>query len=214
MENVRTTASDGTPLAGRMRLPTGPPAGAALLLHPHPAFGGHMDVWLLPAIAARLAADGWAVLRIDFRGVGASGGRQTGGAEEHRDAEGALAWLADRVPGVPTSVIGWSFGAMVGLRLGTRVDAWVGIGPPTRAVPEVPLAGPLVPDELPPDRTVVVGEHDQFFPPATTAVLRPHRTVVLPGADHFLFDVDPVVAAVVAHALAEALARGGAGVRP
>jgi uncharacterized protein len=203
---VRLRASDGVPLEGRLRRPAGRPRGAALLLHPHPAFGGHMDVWLLPVLAARLAEDGWVALRVNLRGVEGSGGRPTGGAQEHLDAQGALAWLAARVPDVPTAVVGWSFGAMVGLRLGAAVDRWVGIGPPTRRTAEVPLVGPLLPERPPPHRTVVVGEHDQFFPPSTAGVLRPHRLVVLPGADHFLFDLDHVVADVVADELAGARA--------
>lgn len=210
--NARVRAADGTPIEGRLRLPDREPAGAALLLHPHPAFGGTMDVWLLPSIGRRLAEDGWAVLRINFRGVGGSGGSRSNGRSEHLDAEGALTWLRTRLPGVPAAVVGWSFGAMIGLRLGVAVDAWVGIAPPTRPVAEVVLEGPLVPDELPPHRTVVVGEHDQFYPPATAGVLRPDRLDVVAGGDHFLFDRDPEVAELVAAALAPLLrARGHVG---
>lgn len=204
--NAWVTAGDGVPLEGRLREPVGAVRGVAVLLHPHPAFGGTMDVWLLPTIAERLAADGWATLRINFRGVGGSGGSQTGGRSEHHDARGALTSLVQRWPGVPRAVAGWSFGAMIGLRLGTAVDRWVGVAPPTRRVDAVPLEGPLVPDVLPAHRTVVVGEHDQFFPPATVDVLTPHATVVVAGADHFLFDRDPEVAQHVAAALAPALA--------
>ncbi|CAN5202063.1 alpha/beta hydrolase [soil metagenome] len=200
--NAPTTATDGIVLEGRLRRPAGTPAGVALLLPPHPAFGGTMDVWMLPAIAERLAVDGWASLRINFRGVAGSGGAQTGGVEEERDAAGALAWLVQEWPGLPTAVVGWSFGAMIGLRLGPDVDHWVGIGPPTRRVEAVPLAGPLVPSSLPPRRTVIVGEHDQFFGPDTVEVLDPHQVVIVEGADHFMFDRDPEIAALVAGALA------------
>lgn len=204
--NVLTASSDGIPLEGSLREPRASPVGVALLLHPHPAFGGTMDVWLLPTIAHRLAADGWVVLRINFRGVGGSGGQQTGGRREHADAEGALAWLTDRWPVLPSAVVGWSFGAMIGLRLGSAVDHWVGIAPPTRHVAEVPLEGPIVPDLLPPQRTVIVGAHDQFFPPDTIPLLHPHATHVLADADHFLFDRDPEVAELVAAALRPASA--------
>lgn len=203
--NVLASSSDGIRLEGRLREPAGTPRGVALLLHPHPAFGGTMDVWLLPAIAERLAADGWATLRLNFRGVGGSGGAQTGGRAEELDARAGLDWLVRGWPGAPTAVVGWSFGAMIGLRLGTAVDRWVGIAPPTRTVDEVPLVGAIVPAVLPPHRTVIVGAHDQFFPPDTVGVLRPDDIVVLPDADHFLFDLDPVVAEAVAAALAPAL---------
>lgn len=199
--NAPTAATDGIPLEGRARLPDGQAVGAALLLHPHPAFGGHMDVWLLPTIAQRLADASWATLRINFRGVEGSGGHSSGGLHESRDAAGGVAWLRAHVPEVPIAVVGWSFGAMVGLRLGTTVAAWVGIGTPTRHVDEVPLTGPLVPEVLPPRRTAIVGEHDQFFPPDTLDVLSPHHTVVVASADHFMFDADEVVARHVVAAL-------------
>ncbi len=204
--NVQTTASDGTVLQCRLRPAVGTPRGTVLLLHPHPAFGGHMDVWLLPTIAARLAEDGWASLRLNFRGVEGSTGTQTGGVSEHLDAQAGHQLLVDTVPDVPRAVVGWSFGAMVGLRLGRRVDAFVGIGTPTRHLAEVPLAGPLVPDELPRHRTVVVGEHDQFFPPDSVDVLSPDVVVQVPDADHFMFDLDHAVAQLVADALRPALA--------
>lgn len=201
--NAPVLAADGIPLEARVRLPDGEPRGGVLLLHPHPAFGGHMDVWLLPTIADRLAVDGWAVLRVNFRGVEGSGGAQTGGVEEHLDAEGALAHLDGLVPGRPLAVAGWSFGAMVGLRLGDRVDRWVGISAPTRPLPAVPLEGPLVPDVLPPSRVAITGAADQFFPAEGLTALSPDRTVVVPGADHFWFDLDHVVADLVADALAD-----------
>lgn len=192
--NVLTSATDGTVLQGRLSQPGTAPVGAALILHPHPAFGGHMDVWLLPQIAERLRGEGWMSLRINFRGVEGSQGTQTGGRKEHLDALGALEWLRMQAQDLPLAVVGWSFGAMIGLRLGQAVDGWIGIGPPTRHVDEVPLQGALVPDDLPPLRRVIVGEHDQFFPPDTTSVLRPDRTIVVPGADHFMFDRDLEVA--------------------
>ncbi|WP_370325587.1 alpha/beta hydrolase [Euzebya sp.] len=211
MKNARVPVADGVVLEAKLRLPDGAhaaaPVGAALLLHPHPSFGGHMDVWLLPTIAARLAADGWASSRINFRGVEGSTGTQTGGREEHLDAEAALGHLRDAVGDVPLAVVGWSFGAMIGLRLGRAVERWVGIGTPTRPTPDVPLAGELVPDDLPPHRTAIVGEHDQFFAPDTVDVLDPHHVVIVPGADHFMFDRDVEVADHVAAALGDPAGR-------
>ena len=193
--------ADGVSLQARHRRPDTPPVGAALLCHPHPAFGGHMDVWLLPAIAAALSEAGWASLRLNFRGVEGSQGTQTGGLLEHLDAEAGIAHLRAAHPDVPMAAVGWSFGAMVALRLGTSIDAWVGIAPPTRTLDDAPLLGPLVPEVLPPRRHVVVGEHDQFFPPDTVPILRPDEVTVLPDTDHFFFDRDQDVAAAVLHAL-------------
>ena len=199
------TASDQTILSGVLRSPVGTPVGSAVLLHPHPAHGGDRDVWLLPIIGAALAAAGWAVMRLNFRGVGDSGGQQTSGLDEHLDAEAAVDWMRTTYPEVAqTAAVGWSFGAGIGLRLGTRIDHWVGIAPPTRHLEGLALHGDLVPEVLPPRRSVIVGSHDQFFPPDTVSVLSPDRVVVLQDADHFLFDRDPEVAGHVVELLGEA----------
>lgn len=204
---VQMTASDGTNLSGVLRSPVGTTRGAAVLLHPHPAHGGDRDVWLLPSVGHTLAAAGWAVLRLNFRGVGDSGGDQTAGLFEHLDAEAAIDWLRSNVPDAPrVAAVGWSFGATIGLRLGRQIDDWVGIAPPTRQVDGVVIHGDLVPEVLPPRRCVVVGSHDQFYPPDTVEVLAPHHVVVIPDADHFLFDRDPEVAGRVLALLADASA--------
>ncbi|WP_341252865.1 hypothetical protein [Euzebya pacifica] len=205
--DVFVVTADDVSLQARHRRPTGPSKGAVLLCHPHPAFGGHMDVWLLPAIASALSAAGWASLRLNFRGVEGSAGTQTGGLLEHLDAEAGLAHLRAAHPGVPLAAVGWSFGAMIALRLGTSIDTWVGVAPPTRALDDAPLLGPLVPETLPPRRHVVVGAHDQFFPPDTVHILHPDEVTVLPDTDHFFFDRDQDVAAAVLHALSPRTSR-------
>lgn len=202
VSNIEATTSDGVILEGKLRLPDATPHGGVVLAHPHPDFGGTMDVWLLPRIAERLAADGWAVLRLNFRGVGRSQGRRSGGELEHLDLEAGVVHLRQVIaPTAPIVAVGWSFGAMIALRLGPTVAGWVGIAPPTREIVEVPLRGPVVPSVLPPHRTVIVGEHDQFFPPSTVDVLRPDAVVVVADTDHFFFDRDPEVAEHVAAAL-------------
>ncbi len=196
-------------LAGRLRLPAASPIGGAVLSHPHPAFGGNMDVWLLPHLAATLADRGWATLRYDVRGVGASapGPGSWDGAHEQRDLGGAVARIRrDVPPGARLALIGWSFGALLGLLHGPHdpaVTDWVGIGPPTRPLDGVPMA---IPDlaavrSWPARRTVIVGTLDQFFPAADAALLAPHAVHVIEGADHFLFDRDDEIAALVAESL-------------
>jgi uncharacterized protein len=209
-------------LSGRLRRPDGAPRGVAVLSHPHPAFGGNMDVWLLPRLAERLAAAGWLALRYDVRGVGASqpGPGRWDGATEHLDLAGAIdravaevappAGAVSPAPGdaaaLPLVVIGWSFGALLGLLHGPgdpRVGGWIGIAPPTRPVDGVAMAlpDPARTAAWPATRTVVVGSHDQHFPPATVDVLAPHAVHVVPDADHFLFDRDDEVADLVLAAL-------------
>lgn len=192
-------------LRGRLRVPSEPARGGVVLCHPHPAYGGHMDVWLLPTIAERLEQHGWASLRFDFRSAGSSA--PTDGHAETGDLAGAIDLLMEAVPGFDrATVVGWSFGALVGLLHGPRdprVEAWIGIGAPTRVVPQAPMAPP--PEDLDrwgARRTVIVGEHDDFYPPDTVHVLHPDAVHIVPGADHFLFDRDAEVADLVVEALA------------
>jgi uncharacterized protein len=187
-------------LSGRLRLPADKGvAGAAVLCHPHPAYGGNMDVWLLPSIAERLAAANWAALRFDFRSADE--------AEATDDLAAAVAYVRERAPEADRlALVGWSFGALIAMLYGPTdpaVTDWVGIGAPTRVVPDVNMPPP--PDHLDrweARRTVIVGEHDQFYPPDTTDVLAPHRVIVVPGTDHFFIGRDREVADLVAEALA------------
>ena len=185
-------ARDGRPVSGHLRVPSAPAVGAAVVCHPHPHFGGNSDVWLLPAIQERLAAAGWAALRFDFR-------RDVGdGTPAAEDLAGAVDVVAGNGP---VALVGWSFGALIGLLYGPsdrRVTHWVGIAPPTGPLPHLPMAPiPAGIKTWAARRTVILGEHEQFFADAGPAW--PHATVVIPGADHFFFDRDDEVAdAVVA----------------
>jgi alpha/beta superfamily hydrolase len=163
-----------------------------------------MDVWLLPAIAERLAEHGWASLRFNFRTVGRA--EPTDGRAECADLEAALDVLAARLPEVSRlAVVGWSFGALVGMLYGPqdpRITDWVGIGAPTRFADQAPMALPPADlDRWSVRKTVIVGEHDTFFPPSTVGVLHPDTVHIVPGADHFLFDRDDEVADLVVSAL-------------
>src|SRR5687768_358153 len=99
-----------------------------------------MDNWLLPALAAALADVGWASVRFNFRGTGASEGQYGGGFAEVADVAGAFSHLDAVLPRGEVSphrraLVGWSFGALVGLRYAASypLDDWVGIAPPAAA---------------------------------------------------------------------------------
>ena len=101
------------------------PVAAAVVCHPHPLGGGTMNNNVVYRAAKALGEAGVAVLRFNFRGVGASTGRHDGGAGEEEDALAALDVLAQRHPDLPLWMAGFSFGARVGLTVGAR-DARVG----------------------------------------------------------------------------------------
>jgi uncharacterized protein len=107
------------------------PFAAALICHPHPLGGGTMNNNVVYRVAKALGDAGVAVLRFNFRGVGASTGRHDGGEGEEEDAHDALDFLAQGHPNLPIWMAGFSFGARVGLTVGardSRVKKLLGIG--------------------------------------------------------------------------------------
>jgi len=110
-----------------------PGAPGVVVCHPHPAFGGRMDTPLVTALDDALARAGFSTVRFNFRGVGASGGRATGGRDEPEDVRAACAWL--REAGAPrVALAGYSFGAlmsMLAVASGEPAVACAAIGFPT-----------------------------------------------------------------------------------
>lgn len=94
------------------------PLFAALVLHPHPLYGGTMHNHATYQVAKAARQAGGASLRIQFRGVGLSEGKHGGGPGELADARAALLWLGGRFPSLPLFVSGMSFGSWIALRLG------------------------------------------------------------------------------------------------
>ncbi|HEX8293598.1 MAG TPA: alpha/beta fold hydrolase [Pyrinomonadaceae bacterium] len=115
------------------------PRAAALVLHPHPLHGGTMHNKVVFRAARGLEDAGAVTLRFNFRGVGHSTGEHTGArGGEQEDARVALDYLVEEYPGLPVFLAGFSFGARVGLEVGTydaRVGFLVGVGTPV-SIPE------------------------------------------------------------------------------
>jgi alpha/beta superfamily hydrolase len=128
---VRIPIADGFTLEGEAELVAGAPA--AVVCHPHPAFGGRMDVPLVVSLAESLRAAGWSTLRFNFRGLDGSEGTPTGGVIEHEDVAAAAAWM--RAQGAPrVALVGYSFGALMAARAiagGTAAVALAAVGFPT-----------------------------------------------------------------------------------
>jgi len=96
------------------------PALAGLLCHPHPLFGGTMHNKVVFQAAKSIDALGASVLRFNFRGAGLSDGAHDRGIGERDDVRAALQFLIGEFPGVPLLVAGFSFGSIVGLRVGCQ----------------------------------------------------------------------------------------------
>ena len=97
------------------------PRLAALVCHPHPLYGGTMHNKVVYRMARGLRRAGIAVLRFNFRGVGASEGEHAHSIGEVEDARAALAWLRARYPDAGYALAGFSFGSRVIMRLACSV---------------------------------------------------------------------------------------------
>jgi alpha/beta superfamily hydrolase len=137
---VRIPLEDGATLEAILDEPSGPAAGAVVVCHPHPAFGGRMDTPLIAALARGFVASGHAALRFHFRGIEGSDGVATGGLVEHDDVAAAHRWLVERGHR-RIAWVGYSLGALMALRAiagGPRPQAYVGVALPTGIIGEDP----------------------------------------------------------------------------
>jgi uncharacterized protein len=110
-----------------------PMRAGVVFAHPHPQYGGTMHTKVVYQGAKALARIGCAVLRFNFRGVGASEGTFDLGEGEKQDFAAALDYMAARFPGAHLWAAGFSFGSWVALEVGAvddRVTVLIGISPP------------------------------------------------------------------------------------
>jgi alpha/beta superfamily hydrolase len=178
-EEPLETISDGLRLEGRLRAGTG--ETVAVVLHPHPSYGGDMDNHVVMALCETLAGAGATTLRFNFRGAGRSEGAFEGGAGELNDALAAVALLREERPDAPLVVAGYSFGAAIAARLAADVApaALILVSPPVGMM-QLPALEPSMPALL------ISGTADHIAPAATLEPLASakHRVVGVPGVDH------------------------------
>lgn len=108
-------------------------APVAIILHPHPQFGGTMNNQIVYQLFYSFKERGFSVLRFNFRGVGRSHGTFDDGFGELSDAAAALDWLQTQNPDCSGSwIAGFSFGSWIGMQLLMRrpeVEGFVSIAP-------------------------------------------------------------------------------------
>ncbi|MCI0567962.1 MAG: alpha/beta fold hydrolase [Acidobacteria bacterium] len=173
-------------LEGILKLPASAIRAAALLCHPHPLYQGSMHSPVIFRAARALHRRSYATLRFNFRGVGRSAGSYDGGRGEKQDVLAALETLIRKVPNVPVTLLGYSFGSRVGFEAAgdVRVSRLIGIGVPLALGPIDFLMGigkPLL---------LIQGEQDPFAPlPDVQRLIRTlgssSRLILIPGADHY-----------------------------
>ena len=110
-------------------------APLAVMLHPHPLYGGTMNNKVVYNLHYCFKGMGFSVLRFNFRGVGRSEGTFDDGIGELSDAATALDFLQSKCPNAKDCwVAGFSFGAWVGMQLLMRrpeITGFVSASPPT-----------------------------------------------------------------------------------
>jgi alpha/beta superfamily hydrolase len=156
----------------------------AVLLHPHPHFGGNRFHPFIDALFHRLANVAVGAVRFDFSSADLSVAR--GEASAAIDA-GEARW-----PEVPALLVGYSFGAGVAAGVDDkRIAGWYLLAPPAEMLSHTTIGSDPRPKAL------VVPQNDQFSPPAAIAevVVGWETTTVttLPDNDHFLGAIQPIV---------------------
>lgn len=196
-------------LEGTLRIPDVAPRGIVVVAHPLPTHGGTMRNPLVASLARAIASRGFYALRFNFRGVGASGGVWTGGAQEWRDVADAVAHARMTFHDLPVGVAAYSFGALMTLRWlaeGGRADGIALVGVPLRSVSLDPQDIPPVPDGT----FIVAAERDQFGTAQELRRALPRaRIAEVTGVDHFFVGKRDEVGRLVADELVRTLASMG-----
>ena len=105
----------------------------ALILHPHPQYGGTMNNKVVVQIFQTFIENEFSVCRVNFRGVGKSDGDFDNGQGELADAAAALDWLErENFDNSQCWISGFSFGSLIAMQLLMRrpeVNRFIAISP-------------------------------------------------------------------------------------
>jgi len=169
--------------------------GGVICCHPHPQYGGDMDNGVVAAVAEAAFQEGFCTLRFNFRGVGGSEGSYGQGIGEQEDVRGAIHYLDSTGKGSnsPLILVGYSFGAWVGLPVACRderIRAFVAIAPPVEMYDFSFVKGYRK------QKLILAGSNDPYCPANRLKdwfeqLEEPKSLAILEGADHFLFDSLP-----------------------
>ena len=182
-------------LEGRYHISQKKNAPLALVLHPHPQFGGTMNNPVAFSLYQLFVDRGFSVLRFNFRGVGRSQGAFDGGIGELSDAATALDWLQSQHVEAPQCwIAGFSFGAWIGMQVLMRrpeIDGFISVAHPANMYDFSFLA------PCPSSGLIVSGSVDQVAPEGDVlrlverlktqkGIVIEHQSVA--GANHFYDD--------------------------
>jgi len=90
----------------------------ALILHPHPQYGGTMNNKIVVDTFNVFLENEFSVCRVNFRGVGKSDGEFNNGQGELADAAAALDWIErENFDNSQCWISGFSFGSLIAMQL-------------------------------------------------------------------------------------------------
>ena len=105
----------------------------AIVLQPHPQYGGTMNNRIVQLMYNIFLENGFSVIKINFRGVGKSDGEFDNGQGELADAAAALDWLErENFDNSQCWVSGFSFGSLIAMQLLMRrpeINRFIAISP-------------------------------------------------------------------------------------
>ncbi|WP_448952557.1 alpha/beta hydrolase [Labrys neptuniae] len=167
-------------------------APIAIVLHPHPQFGGTMNNKIVYDLFYAFVQRGFSALRFNFRGVGRSQGSFDHGAGELSDAASALDWVQAVTPDAKSCwIAGVSFGAWIGMQLLMRrpeIEGFISVAPPANRFDFSFLA------PCPSSGLIVHGDADRVAPlkdvETLVSKLKTQKGIVIEqsvisGANHF-----------------------------
>ena len=180
-------------------------APIAIVLHPHPQFGGTMNNKIVYDLFYSFVQRGFSALRFNFRGVGRSVGTFDAGPGEKEDFKAAVDFVSERFPDAPIWAAGMSFGSWIAMTVGaqdSRVSLLLGIAPPvdrydfdalrTCTLPKFIIHGEE--DEL-----ISIKEIRKFY----SQIPEPKELVTIEYANHLFEGKTPLVAEAVEDLLAD-----------
>ena len=134
----------------------------ALVLHPHPQYGGTMNNKIVVNIFQAFVENGFSVCRVNFRGVGKSDGEFDNGQGELADAAAALDWLErENFDNSQCWISGFSFGSLIAMQLLMRrpeINRFVAVSPQPN-VYDFTFLSPC-----PTSGVVIYGKKDELVP--------------------------------------------------
>tara|TARA_Y100000590_G_scaffold178419_1_gene203575 strand:+ start:410 stop:1066 length:657 start_codon:yes stop_codon:yes gene_type:complete len=164
----------------------------AIVLHPHPQYGGTMNNKIVQETYNIFVKNGFSVLRVNFRGVERSEGTFDNGQGELSDAAAALDWVERENQDYSQCwVSGFSFGSLICMQLIMRrpeVTKFVCISPQPNVYDFTFLA------PCPTSGQIIFGENDELVPKTSIEDLRNRlknqknvdvNFTLIKGANHF-----------------------------